>query len=392
MVRLRASAVSRGEHSVKMTPPQNGLPKFRLRPLELPQHVARPNRLVDLIGFGSNPGALRARCYIPADLPPNAPLVVVLHGCTQTAGDYDNGSGWSRLADQQGFALLFPEQQRANNPNLCFNWFVPEDIGRDGGEALSIRQMVDTLVRREELDSTRIFVTGLSAGGAMAAVMLATYPEVFAAGGVIAGLPYGSASTIPEAFDRMRGMGMPSKATLLKRVHQASSHRGPWPRLSVWHGTADHIVAPANARALTAIWAALHDLDDGPRITIDHGFPRRIWCDRQGREVIEEYTITGMAHGLPIDVRGSEHLGEIGSYMLDVGISSTRRLAEFWGLAEQELPARVETASISRQADLLPPNGIGGYAPAATRLGHHASTSGIRKVIEDALRSAGLMR
>lgn len=395
---------------MRMTPPLNGLPGFRLKSLELPHaHARRPDRLADLDMVGSNPGALRARCYMPADLPRNAPLVVALHGCTQTAGDYDNGTGWSRLADREGFALLFPEQQRANNPNLCFNWFLPEDIGRGGGEALSIRKMIDTLVRREGLDSTRIFVTGLSAGGAMAAVMLATYPELFAGGGIIAGLPYGCASTVPEAFDRMRGVGLPSKAALAERMRRASPHQGPWPRLSVWHGTADHIVTPANARALTAAWAELHGLDDAPRITVDHGFPRRIWRDRQGRELIEEYSITGMGHGVPIDVKGEDHLGEIAPYMLSAGISSTLHLARFFGLVEQEATLLVGHDAIPRPADAPSPDRIGAHLPPLQRApghrplpdqaaqpdalqGRHARASGIRKVIEDALRSAGLMR
>ena len=94
--------------------------------------------LTDLLDFGSNPGALRGKAYIPEDLPRNAPLVVVLHGCTQTAAGYDYCSGWSRLADRHKVALLYPEQQRSNNPNLCFNWFVPQDIRRDAGEAFSI--------------------------------------------------------------------------------------------------------------------------------------------------------------------------------------------------------------------------------------------------------------
>ena len=85
------------------------------------------DRLSNLVNFGTNPGALRARIYIPDEFPDAAPLVVVLHGCTQSAAGYDHGSGWSQLADQEGFALLFPEQQRANNASLCFNWFLPGD-------------------------------------------------------------------------------------------------------------------------------------------------------------------------------------------------------------------------------------------------------------------------
>jgi poly(3-hydroxybutyrate) depolymerase len=92
------------------------------------------SRLSTLSSFGSNPGALGAKLHIPANLPSGAGLVVVLHGCTQTAAAYDHASGWSRLADEYGFAVLYPEQSRANNADLCFNWFVPGDVVRGGGE------------------------------------------------------------------------------------------------------------------------------------------------------------------------------------------------------------------------------------------------------------------
>src|ERR671916_1041135 len=155
---------------------------------------AVPSRLREVTGFGSNPGQLRMLTYIPDNLPASSPLVVVLHGCTQTAAGYDHGAGWSTLADRYGFAVLFPEQQRGNNPKLCFNWFQGEDIQRDGGEPLSIRQMVERMVRDHGIDRSHVFVTGLSAGGAMTAVMLATYPELFAGGAIVAGVPYGCAS------------------------------------------------------------------------------------------------------------------------------------------------------------------------------------------------------
>jgi poly(hydroxyalkanoate) depolymerase family esterase len=116
-------------------------------------------------------------------------LVVALHGCTQTAADYDHGSGWTRLADRYGFAVLFPEQQRANNPNNCFNWFLPSDTRRSHGEAFSIRQMIERVITDHGVDRRRVFVVGLSAGGAMTSAMLATYPDLFAGGAIIAGLP-----------------------------------------------------------------------------------------------------------------------------------------------------------------------------------------------------------
>ena len=194
--------------------------------------------LAELKGFGSNPGALVARTHVPESLSEKAPLVVVLHGCTQSAAGYDTGSGWSRLAEEFGFAVLYPEQQRGNNPNMCFNWFETGDITRGGGEVLSIRQMVGTMVKKHGLDERRIFVTGLSAGGAMALAVLAAYPDVFAGGAIIAGLPYGTAGSVPEAFDRMRGLNMPDTTELQARLEEAVDHAGPWPTISVlaWNG------------------------------------------------------------------------------------------------------------------------------------------------------------
>ena len=249
-----------------------------------------PDRLSDVTGFGSNPGALRARLFVPENLPRHAALVVVLHGCTQSAAGYDHGSGWSQLATQEGFAVLFPEQQRANNANLCFNWFVPGDTTRDSGEVLSIHQMIEAAVAAHGLDRKRIFVTGLSAGGAMATAMLAAYPEVFAGGAIIAGLAYGSASTVPEAFDRMRGHGGPSKAELQRLLRAASPHKGPWPRISVWQGSADNTVVPSNAEFDPRAMAGgprrgrQPDAHGNCRRTDTAGLVRQKW-PRTGREI-----------------------------------------------------------------------------------------------------------
>ena len=145
---------------------------------------AQPIRLREVSDFGVNPGNLRMFAYVPRQPPSSPALIVVLHGCLQTAAGYDYGAGWSTLADRYGFALLFPEQRQENNPQRCFNWFRPEDSERDQGEALSIRQMVERMIRAHGIDRRRVFVTGLSAGGAMTSVLLATYPEVFFGRGV----------------------------------------------------------------------------------------------------------------------------------------------------------------------------------------------------------------
>ncbi len=362
------------------------------------------DRLSDLPAFGANPGALQARIYVPEALADNASLVVVLHGCTQTAAAYDLGSGWSRLADELGFALLFPQQQRSNNPNLCFNWFEPGDARRGAGEVHSIRQMIEAVVTGHGLDRRRVFITGLSAGGAMAAAMLASYPEVFAGGAIIAGLPFGAANTVPEAFDRMRGQGLPTERELKRSMRIASGHEGPWPTLSLWHGGADQTVHPANADAILGQWRSLQGLDAAPTCTEKiGGTTRRVWCSKDGREVIEAFSIPGMGHGTPLDTSGADGLGFQGAYMLDVGISSTRRIARFWGLADpadtgqatpKGQPADIAAAVADLEEAEASKSAVAGNAPAHPREAgvlSRESTGGVGKTIEEALRKAGLM-
>lgn len=335
------------------------------------------DRLADLDGFGRNPGNLRARVYVPATLAPRPALVVVLHGCTQNAAGYDLGSGWSRLADDQGFIVLFPEQKSANNPNRCFNWFAPEDVSRDHGEAQSIHEMIVAVVDAHDVDPARVFINGLSAGGAMTAVMLATYPELFAGGAIIGGLPYGTASGVVQAMDRMRGYGMPDDAALGSLVRDASDHRGAWPTLSVWHGDSDTTVQDANAEAILTQWRALHGVVATPTSRTTTGrHSHRLWQDAAGRTVIEDHRITGMGHGTPIAAHGAEDGGTAGAFMLDVGISSTRRIAAFWGIA----PA-VGNAPVTREPHQLRAE------PSARR-----EPTGVAAVIDDALRAAGLLR
>lgn len=132
--------------------------------------------LTEVVRFEPNPGDLRMKLFLPESLSAGAPLVVVLHGCTQTAAGYADVAGWIALASELRFAVLCPEQTRANNANLCFNWFQPGDTTRGAGEAASIHAMVQWALGAHDLDPSRVFVTGLSAGGAMTAVMLATYP------------------------------------------------------------------------------------------------------------------------------------------------------------------------------------------------------------------------
>jgi poly(hydroxyalkanoate) depolymerase family esterase len=244
------------------------------------------------------------------------------------------GAGWSTLADRYGFVVLLPQQQISNNPSNGFNWFLPGDTERGKGEAQSIRHMVEMAIIEHGIDRRRVFITGLSAGGAMACVMLATYPELFAAVAVIAGLPFGTATTLNEALESMVHVRARSAREWGDLVRAASQHRGPWPRLSVWHGGADAVVKRENADQIVKQWIDVHGLDHQPTIEeMVDGYPRRVWRNRAGADAIELYVIPGMAHGAPLATGSDEkHCGVPGAFLLEVGISSSYHIARFWGL------------------------------------------------------------
>src|SRR6476661_3520022 len=323
--------------------------------------------LVETTGFGSNPGNLRMFSFAPHNLQPAPGLVVVLHGCGQTAAAYDLGAGWSTLAKHYGFALLMPQQQALNNANGCFNWFNPEDTERDRGEACSIRQMIAYAVEHIGIDRERVFVTGLSAGGAMTSVMLATYPEVFAGGAIIAGLPYGVATNVREALSGMFNSPAREAGELGDLVRNASNHSGPWPKLSVWHGSADRTVNPANADEIVKQWLDVHQLPLKPMSEgIVDGYPRQVWWDEDGETIIESYTSTDMAHGTPLGVADNdERYGAQGAFLIEAGISSSYHIANFFGLTEWIRRPKVAPAAVSKKmapqaalkeaAEIIPP-------------------------------------
>jgi poly(hydroxyalkanoate) depolymerase family esterase len=364
-----------------------------------------PGRLREVVAFGSNPGSLRMLAYVPKHLGKSPALVVALHGCTQIAAVYDHGSGWSALADTHGFAVLFPEQQRANNPNNCFNWFLPPDTQRDHGEALSIRQMIERMIRDHGIDRRRIFVVGLSAGGAMAAAMLATYPDVFAGGAIIAGLPYGSARNVQEAFQAMAKGSDRSPRAWGDLVRHASPHRGRWPKISVWHGMSDAIVNPVNMEDVLKQWSDVHGVAVRSRIehTIE-GHLRRVWRTEADDDVIEAVSIAGMGHGVPLTSRGVERCGNAGPFHFDVGISSSQHILRFWGLADKQAAVEDETsgraltrpASAELEALGTPSLSARESASAGSRAGEQSS-AGARQfadpsaVIAAALKAAGLL-
>ncbi|GLK77545.1 LpqC, poly [Methylopila jiangsuensis] len=333
--------------------------------------------LTEMRDFGDNPGRLAMKAYVPKGLKPGAPLVVALHGCTQLAGGYQSSARWTALADAYGFALLCPEQRRSNNPKLCFSWFRPDDVTRGKGEAASIRAMIEALATTHALDRRRVFVTGLSAGGAMACALLATYPEVFAAGSIVAGLPYGAAGGVGEAFAAM-GKGVERSASDWgDRVRAASGHAGPWPRVMIWQGEADETVNPANAEALVRQWTDLHALSPASLREERRGnVTRRRWGDG----AVEEIRIAGMGHGAPLD--GAE--GEVAApYMLDVGVSQALETLAFWGLTRLEALRRPRASPTPKPARTAPP---------AARPTSGGTRRAIKAAVTRALRAVGVIR
>ncbi len=341
--------------------------------------------------------------HTPKNVESGAPLVVALHGCGQGGAEYASSAGWTTLADRHRFSVVAPQQTTGNNPNRCFNWFSRADVVRGQGEVASIAAMVQWMIETEACDPKRVYVTGLSAGGAMTIAMLAAYPDLFDAGAVIAGLPYGAAENMMSAMSAMqRGDGRSSAALGADIPRMANESL---PRLIIWHGEADHVVAPANADAIARQWATARGLaplaDD---IVETEERTRHVWrADGDSRAFIELNLLKDLGHGAPLSTAGPDGLGIAGPFMLETGVSSTLEIAAFWSLVggaqaprqapRDETPFH-ETASrerfggkVAASPSASVPAGVGDQVLASLS---GRVPSGVHAIIAKALRSAGL--
>ncbi|MEU8687423.1 PHB depolymerase family esterase [Streptomyces sp. NPDC048665] len=301
----------------------------------LASNAAAAGTLQQVTDFGSNPGNLAMYEYAPSNLPANAPLVVALHGCTQSASDYHTHSGWQKFADEWGFAVVYPQTSAANNSLSCFSWFDSTKDTRGSGEAASVKQMVDTAVTQYGSDRSRIFVTGLSAGGGMTADLLADYPDVFAGGSVDSGIPAQCATTQTAASGcQYSNQNLTPKQWGDKARNSYPGYSGPWPRVAIWQGSSDTTVAPVNGTELRDQWTDVWGIGQTASSTqnLTGGTTESIYNDPAGKPAVALFSVSGMAHGLAVNPgSGADQCGTTGTYYLN-SICSSYYTAKFWGL------------------------------------------------------------
>ncbi len=302
---------------------------------------ATAGTLEQVTSFGSNPGALTMWRYRPTTPAPAAPLVLFMHGCSQTHSDAAL-VGWTQLADQYGFYLVFPEQATGNNPIRCFNWAGeygdPANLVRGQGENLSLKQMVDKMKTDHDIDPARVYVAGFSAGAAFASVMLATWPDVFAAGAVMAGIPYRCATTVNGAYNCQ---ALASHAELKKTpaewgdlVRNAyPGYSGARPRVAIFHGSSDAIVSPDNQIELVEQWTNVLGADQTADETATIAGHERARHKVGAATVVESWRVAAMGHAVSMGAdpdRACPPTG--GTYIENRGMCAAYRAALFFGI------------------------------------------------------------
>lgn len=286
-----------------------------------PRPTAEPlGGLVAQLTHSDATGSLRYRLYVPSGGPAGLPLVVMLHGGSQNAADFALGTQMDHLAEQFGFVVAYPEQSSRANIGRYWNWFRPGDQQRDAGEPALLASLIRRVMNDHAVDSARVYVAGLSAGGAMAAVMAAAYPDLFAAAGVHSGLAYGAVHDITSAFKAMRRGGSPGPR-----------HEVP---LIVFHGDRDRTVAPANAHELLASrvgsGAVLAGAGAFDPVTTTyapadggHAYSRTAYHEDDGQVAAEYWAVHGAGHAWS---GGSP----MGTYTDDRGPSASQEMVRFF--------------------------------------------------------------
>jgi poly(hydroxyalkanoate) depolymerase family esterase len=283
--------------------------------------------------FACEAGSRDYKLYIPSHMEGRKlPLLIMLHGCTQNPDDFAVGTRMNQLAEEHGFVVAYPRQPTKANQLACWNWFNPKDQTRDLGEPSIIAGITRAIMAEFNIDAERVYVAGLSAGGAMAEIMGATYPELYAATGIHSGLPYGSATDAASASAAMSGASTP--VALAQRKRRLKRAKGLL-RTIVFHGASDQTVHPSNGEMILA--EARAGLADTTRETQHHGsaggraYTRTVIVDASGVPLVEHWSIEGLGHawsggcpdGSHTDRHGPDASREMLRFFLETGQRST---------------------------------------------------------------------
>ena len=279
--------------------------------------------------------------YIPQhqnDSSEKRPLVIALHGCSQTSKSLASTAGWNKLADENNFLILYPSQKRINNASRCFNWFLLDDISPESGELESIMNMINYSIKHYNIDTTQIYVYGVSAGAAMGVALVSVYPEYFKAGAILAGAPY------KIAINKAQGL-----KAMLKAVDKLPEEwrdlvsldtTKKYPKLIVCHGTKDKVVNIKNSFELIEQWTSLHQTDTIPdQVIEEYQSPlvfRSSYTNKDEVESVVFYKFKSTGHAIPIDPgKGISQGGKPHVYTKDIGFFSTYYIGKEFGLISE---------------------------------------------------------
>ncbi|GAA5528749.1 PHB depolymerase family esterase [Herpetosiphon gulosus] len=307
-------------------------------------------------------GSRNYKLWVPTNYSATTPtaLVVMLHGCTQTPDDFARGTEINALADSQTFLVLYPEQPTSSNTNRCWQWWDSQHQARGTGEPSIIAAMVSTIQASYNVDPSRRYITGISAGAAMSVIMGATYPDIFSAIGVVGGLEYKAATSVLNVSTAMQSGG-PNPESQGLAAYQAISARSNLVRVIVVHGTADSVVTPINGQQVVQQWLTTNDyLDDTQRnnsvdATVDQtiagtvpggrSYTRTIYNNALNQPIIEHWAVNGMGHAWS---GGSS----AGSYTDPQGPKATN---EFWRFFSQTAANPTPTVTPAPSVTSVPP-------------------------------------
>ncbi|MBL6991001.1 MAG: PHB depolymerase family esterase [Bacteriovoracaceae bacterium] len=296
--------------------------------------------LTQISSFGSNPGNLRMFTYLPKNLAkrPRA-LVVALHGCTQSAADYHLSAGWSHMADDFKYIVLYPQQKLRNNIKKCWNWHKDKDTRRGSGESHSLFNMIKYMIKNFNIDRNRIYITGLSGGGAMSAAMAFNYPDLFAGAVINAGVPFGCAKSFMSAVSCMKG----SKSRIhywIKRLRRGRYKQSirfaknkKWPKILIWQGSSDEVIDISNLSLLMKQWTTVHGVDQTVDTTegIGQNTIKKSYYNDEGQAVVVTYETPAMRHAIQVDPSIGCGVAT-NQYFVNKGVCTAYESGRFFGL------------------------------------------------------------